>query len=153
MTADAVSAPVAGKGDKAAIAVRRAARDRALQLLYAYEQNKYQDDGRLLPSDDEPVAEAVSAQAEAWFNGFIGNRVPIDAAIDKRLTNWTIHRLAAVDRNILRLGAYEILYDTVTPPKVAINEAVEMAKRFGSEDKTAKLVNAVLDRLAKDHPR
>jgi N utilization substance protein B len=99
------------------------------------------------------VSEAVETQAAEWFSGFIVNRVPIDAAIDKRLTNWTIHRLAAVDRNILRLGAFEILYDTVTPPKVAINEAVEMAKRFGSEDKTAKLVNAVLDRLAKDHPR
>ena len=146
MTADPAAA-------KASIAVRRAARDRALQLFYAYEQNKYQDDGRLLPSDDEPVSEAVETQAAEWFSGFIVNRVPIDAAIDKRLTNWTIHRLAAVDRNILRLGAFEILYDTVTPPKVAINEAVEMAKRFGSEDKTAKLDNAVLDRLAKDHPR
>jgi len=138
---------------KVAIATRRAARDRTLQLLYAYEQNKYADDGRLLPTDDEAVPEAVDAQARAWFDGFVVNRTPIDAAIDKRLTNWTIHRLAAVDRNILRLGALEILYDTVTPPKVAINEAVELAKRFGSEDKTAKLVNAVLDRLAKDHPR
>ncbi len=146
MTADTAAA-------KAAIATRRAARDRTLQLLYAFEQNKYLDDGRLLPSDDEPVPEAVDTQARAWFDGFAVNRTPIDAAIDKRLTNWTIHRLAAVDRNILRLGAYEILYDTVTPPKVAINEAVELAKRFGSEDKTAKLVNAVLDRLAKDHPR
>ena len=110
MTADPAAA-------KASIAVRRAARDRALQLFYAYEQNKYQDDGRLLPSDDEPVSEAVETQAAEWFSGFIVNRVPIDAAIDKRLTNWTIHRLAAVDRNILRLGAFEILYDTVTPPQ------------------------------------
>jgi N utilization substance protein B len=56
-----------------------------------------------------------------------------------------------VDRAIMRLGAAEILYRNDTPPKVAINEAIELAKRFGSEEKTAKLVNGVLDKLARDH--
>ena len=51
----------------------------------------------------------------------------------------------------MRLGAYEILYSTDTPPKVAINEAIELAKKYGSEEKTTKLVNGVLDRIARDH--
>lgn len=134
--------------------IRSAGRAVAVQLLYAYEQNKYVDDGLLLTDDapaegsDDPAALAF---ARELFDGFVANRVPVDASIDKRLENWTIHRLAVADRSVLRLGAFEILYRTDTPPKVAINEAIELAKRFGSEEKTAKLVNGVLDRLARDH--
>lgn len=134
--------------------IRTAGRAIAVQLLYAYEQNKYVDDGQLL-TDDVPTDDGVDplalAYAKELFTCFIANRVPVDAAIDKRLENWTIHRLAVADRSVLRLGAVEILYRTDTPPKVAINEAIELAKSFGSEDKTAKLVNGVLDRLARDH--
>ncbi len=137
--------PVSGKA-------RSAGRAIAIQLLYAYEQNKYTDDGHLLASDDETPEEPGAAEfAKVLFEGFIGTRVPVDAAIDKRLENWTIHRLAVVDRAIMRLGAYEILYCAETPPKVAINEAIELAKRFGSEEKTTKLVNGVLDKIARDH--
>lgn len=127
----------------------------ALQLMYAYEVNKYVDDGRLLPTfdlgdvgADDPAAVAF---AQAILATFAENRVPVDAAIDKRLDNWTIHRLAVVDRAILRIGTVEILYRDDTPPKVSINEAIELAKRYGSEEKTTKLINGVLDRLARDH--
>ena len=134
--------------------IRTAGRAIAVQLLYAYEQNKYVDDGQLL-TDDVPTDDGVDPLAQAYakelFTCFIANRIPVDAAIDKRLENWTIHRLAVADRSVLRLGAVEILYRTDTPPKVAINEAIELAKSFGSEEKTAKLVNGVLDRLARDH--
>ena len=130
---------------------RSAGRAIAIQLLYAYEQNKYVDDGHLLASDEETPEPGATEFGRALFTGFTENRVPVDAAIDKRLENWTIHRLAVVDRAIMRLGAYEILYCSDTPPKVAINEAIELAKLFGSEEKTAKLVNGVLDKLARDH--
>ncbi len=130
--------------------VRSAGRAIAVQLLYAYEQNKYVDDGALLTDDTEGGAEALAFGREL-LAGFIEHKVPVDAAIDKRLENWTIHRLAVVDRAIMRVGALEILYQEGTPPKVAINEAIELAKRFGSEEKTAKLVNGVLDKLARDH--
>jgi N utilization substance protein B len=131
---------------------RSAGRAIALQLLYAFEQNKYVDDGHLLASDDETPTEVGAPEfAKVLFDGFVSTRVPVDAAIDKRLENWTIHRLAVVDRAIMRLGAYEILYCADTPPKVAINEAIELAKRFGSEEKTTKLVNGVLDKIARDH--
>lgn len=130
---------------------RTAGRVIAVQLLYSLEQNKYVDDGSLLTSHEEVPEAGAEDFAKALFAGFRDQRVPVDAAIDKRLENWTIHRLAVVDRAILRLGAFEILYCEDTPPKVAINEAIELAKRFGSEDKTAKLVNGVLDRIARDH--
>ena len=132
--------------------VRRQGRQLALQYLYAFEQNRYEDTGRLVPGEDlEPVHADAQAFALTLFAGFRANRVPIDAAVDKRLSNWTIGRLAVIDRQILRLGAYEILYCEETPPKVAISEAVELAKTFGTEDKTTRLVNGVLDRIAREH--
>lgn len=136
-----------GKGSS-----RSQGRELALQLLYSFEQNKYVDDGQLLPLD---VAEAVDAEASAFahglFQGFIASRAPVDAAVDQRLENWTIQRLAVLDRALLRLGAYELLFCADTPPKVTINEYIELAKRYGSEAKTAKLVNGVLDKIAREH--
>jgi len=132
--------------------IRRQGRELALQYFYAFEQNHYEDTGRLIPSED---LEAVHADGRTFalelFAGFQANRVPIDAAVDKRLANWTIGRLALTDRQILRLGTYEILYCEDTPPKVSISEAVELAKTYGTEDKTAGLVNGVLDRIAREH--
>jgi N utilization substance protein B len=136
-----------GKGS-----TRSQGRELALQLLYSFEQNKYVDDGQLLPLE---VAEAVDAESSAFahglFQGFIGQRTVVDAAVDQRLENWTIQRLAVLDRALLRLGAYELLCCADTPPKVTINEYIELAKRYGSEAKTAKLVNGVLDKIAREH--
>ena len=140
-----------GTADTLPAKLRSKSRERALRLLYAFEVNRFLDDGHLIADDEEAVDPRVEEQARKFLAGFASNRVAIDGAIDKRLTNWTIHRLAVVDRNILRLGSFEILYDDATPPKVAINEAIELAKRYGSDDKTGKLVNAVLDKLARDH--
>ena len=72
----------------------------------------------------------------------------IDPLLRRHATNWTLERMAIVDRNILRLGAYELLYETQTPPKVVINEAVDLAKRFGAAD-SGKFVNGVLDSIHK----
>jgi N utilization substance protein B len=124
----------------------------ALQFLYSWDQNHYLDDGRLVP--DELMTEAAEdaiAFARVLFAGCLAQRIPVDAAVDARLEKWTIQRLAVVDRAILRLGAYEIIYCPETPPKVAINEGIELAKLYGSEAKTAKLVNGVLDRIAREH--
>lgn len=151
----AVDKPAAKDGGKSQ-AKRSEARSRgrelALQMLYSFEQNKFIDDGMLLPADATEGMEAESVEfARALQTGFAKERTAIDAAVDKRLENWTIHRLAVADRAILRLGAYEILYCADTPAKVAINEYIELAKRYGSEAKTPKLVNAVLDKIAKEH--
>lgn len=134
---------------------RTTGRQRCIQLLYAWEQNRFVDDGHLLTSPDgEALAldeeAAALAFARALFALVDKDRTAIDAAIDQRLDNWTIHRLAVTDRAILRLGAAELLYCPDTPPRVAINEAIELAKQFGSDARTAKLINGVLDRLARD---
>ena len=149
---DGESAPrPTGKGAKA-----RGARTRgrifALQMVYSFEQNRYQSGVNLVPEDDfadlEPEAKAF---AQTLFDGFSAQRPAIDAAIDQRLENWTLGRLAVIDRALMRLGAYELLYTPDTPPKVAINEYIELAKQYGTEAKTARLVNGVLDRIARDH--
>lgn len=75
------------------------------------------------------------------------NQGELDALLNDIAENWTVHRMAATDRNVLRLGAYELLY-TETPYKVAINEAIELAKRFGNAN-SANFVNGILDKLKK----
>ena len=132
--------------------IRTAGRAIAVQLLYAYEQNKYVDDGQLLTDDvpsDDGVDPLALAYAKELFTCFVANRIPVDAAIDKRLENWTIHRLAVADRSVLRLGAVEILYRTDTPPKVAINEAIELAK-LGKGSLCSSITTAN-DEIAKEY--
>ena len=72
----------------------------------------------------------------------------IDRIVGLHATNWTLNRMAIVDRNVLRLGAYELLFVSETPPKVVINEAVDLAKRFGTAE-SGKFVNGVLDSIHK----
>jgi N utilization substance protein B len=73
------------------------------------------------------------------------NQQELDDLLSQTADNWTVARMAATDRNVLRLGAYEILY-TDTPDRAAINEAVELAKRFGSAQ-SAQFVNGILDKF------
>lgn len=142
----------AGKSGNKRSDARSRGRELAVQRLYSFEQNKYIDDGMLLPFDATEGMDNESIEfAGTLQTGFAKERTAVDAAVDKRLENWTIHRLAVADRAILRLGAYEIIYCADTPPKVTINEYIELAKKYGSEAKTPKLVNAVLDKIARDH--
>lgn len=76
------------------------------------------------------------------------NRDELDAMLTETAQNWSLDRMAATDRNVLRLGAFEILY-AETPQRAAINEAVELAKRFGSAQ-SAAFVNGILDRFVSD---
>ena len=73
----------------------------------------------------------------------------LDELVGRTADNWSLERMAATDRNVLRLGAYEILY-TDTPDRVAINEAVELAKRYG-RNQSAPFVNGILDRFLAGH--
>jgi N utilization substance protein B len=83
------------------------------------------------------------------LSGVRRNRAEIDACLRTWAEHWTLERMAVIDRNILRIGAYEILY-TDTPGQVAINEAVELAKRYGGKQ-SAQFVNGILDRLLKEY--
>ena len=93
---------------------------------------------------------AVGSQAfvSRLVEGTSSHLAEIDPLIRRHATNWTLERMAIVDRNILRLAAYELLHENETPPKVVINEAVDLAKRFGAAD-SGKFVNGVLDSIHK----
>ncbi len=83
--------------------------------------------------------------AQGLVSGVRRNRAEIDALLERTAEHWSLRRMAATDRNVLRLGAYELLYGD-TPPRVAIDEAVELAKRFGTAQ-SGQFVNGILDRL------
>ena len=89
--------------------------------------------------------EELVAFAQSLVAGVRRNRAELDQLLDRTADNWSISRMATTDRNVLRLGVYEILYSD-TPARVAINEAVELAKRFGS-GQSAQFVNGILDRF------
>jgi N utilization substance protein B len=72
----------------------------------------------------------------------------IDAIISKHATNWQLKRMAVIDRNILRIGVFELLFLNEIPPKVSINEAIELAKKYGDKD-SSKFVNGILDKIHK----
>lgn len=93
-----------------------------------------------LKADEELVTFATSL-----LSGVRRNRGELDQMLSERADNWSLERMAVTDRNVLRLGAYEILYAD-TPPRVAINEAVDLARRFGSKQ-SAQFVNGILDRF------
>jgi N utilization substance protein B len=158
--------------------MRREARERAIQFLFQHDLNPSEDlepalelfwEGRHLSSLPEaqqrealrqglplppPTAEEASARlfADALIRGTLQHQESIDAIIRRTVKNWELHRIAAVDRNILRLAIYEMLHCTDIPPVVSINEAVDIAKRFSTEE-SGKFVNGVLDRIRGDIPR
>jgi N utilization substance protein B len=125
---------------------RSRAREVALQVLF-------QDD--LNPGVNPASADAflgsrlrqedLAEFARTLVAGVRRNRGELDALLSRTADHWGLDRMAATDRNVLRLGAFEILY-TDTPGRVAINEAVELAKRFGSSH-SAQFVNGILDRF------
>lgn len=94
----------------------------------------------------------VRAYAEELVGGVLQMRPSLDETIERFAENWEIKRMAYVDRNILRLGTYELLHIEAVPVKVAINEAVELAKRYGEPD-SSKFVNGILDKIAKTESR
>lgn len=116
-------------------------RDRADFLLAKNEKEKASSE------QDREDAE-VREYTETLVRGVLDNLDSIDKTIVRFAENWTMNRMAYVDRNILRLSTYELLHTNEIPVKVAINEAVELAKRFG-EDDSSKFVNGILDRIAK----
>lgn len=132
---------------------RSRSREVVLQLLYRDDLN----DDRSLESDDDFLRERLEGDPLlidfAWdlLRGVRARRKDVDAALTQVAANWSLHRMAATDRNALRIGAFEILYGE-TPDRVAVNEAVELAKRFGTQQ-SAPFVNGVLDRVMHDRRR
>jgi N utilization substance protein B len=126
------------------VGVRRRARILALQALYEIDTARHRADkvlDRLLAEENLPAENASFVQD--LVTGVIQNKDRIDQNIKNFAPAWPIEQIPIIDRNILRLAIFEILIDNKVPVKVAINEAVELAKIFGA-DRSSKFVNGVL---------
>jgi len=133
------------------MAKRSKAREVALQVLYEDDLNpggEPVDRTEFLRARLRDDADLIGF-AESLIAGVRRNRPELDALLVKTAENWSLERMATTDRNVLRLGAFEILF-TQTPAAVAINEAVELAKRFGAAQ-SAPFVNGILDKFIEGH--
>lgn len=130
---------------------RSRAREVALQLLFQRDQNPTPLDRAAIDRfarDRLRDEEGLVAYSLALFDGVVEKQTEIDPLIAAAAENWRIGRMMPVDRNVLRLATYEMLFALEPTPKpVAIDEAIELARRFGSKDSTA-FVNGVLDKIA-----
>ncbi|MFC7783390.1 MULTISPECIES: transcription antitermination factor NusB [unclassified Rossellomorea] len=124
---------------------RRVAREKALQALFQIDMSGIEPDVALTNVLEEE--EKMDAYLQQIVLGFIENQERIDGHIRENLEKWSFDRLAKVDRNILRLGVYELLFVEDVPNKVVINEAVEIAKIFG-DDQSSKFINGVLSKVS-----
>lgn len=126
---------------------RRRAREAALSILYQLEfhAGKLEEVFRAFWAD-HPLPPEVQAFAEDLVAGTVTHREEIDALITRHTEHWRFTRIALVDRNILRLATYEFLFHREIPEKVIINEAIEIAKQYGSED-SGRFVNGILDKV------
>lgn len=128
---------------------RRKARELALQYLYLSEitkDEKYSDDPIL---SDNNIDSETKDFAITLIKGVIKNKDSIDKNISRFADNWEIGRMAVVDKNLLRQSIFEILYCNDIPPKVTINEAIEIAKKFSTEE-SSRFINGILDRIKKE---
>lgn len=124
---------------------RRRARECALQMLFQVDlTGGTSEDVFLQFWKDQEAGEQIRSFAERLVLGVVGNYQDLDAALAGSVENWRIERMAVVDRNVLRMGVYEILYEPETPPVVIIDEAIEVAKKFGSEE-SGSFINGILD--------
>lgn len=151
--------------------MRRLARERAVQFLFQHDINPPEDAAAALDCfwEDQRLAAAPESEGPTWgqpielpppttddvavrefaeglIRGCLQHRDAIDEIIQQHSRNWGLKRIAAVDRNILRLAIYEMLHREDIPPVVSINEAVDIAKKFSTED-SGKFVNGILDKV------
>ena len=129
---------------------RTLAREHALKILYQFDITKRPIEAVVESywQAEETKDREIIAYANLLAIGVGGHIEDIDHKISDYATNWQIRRMAIIDRNIMRIGLYELQYTTDIPPKVAINEAVELAKKYGDLE-SSKFVNGILDRIHK----
>ena len=137
------------------MSTRRAGRELALQALYS--KNSAQDAHAALKRIMESFAEGEEpiftidsksyAFASELVNGVVAHLAEIDGRIGEKSKHWSMARMARVDLNILRLAVFELLFRPDIPKNVTMNEAIEIAKKYGSED-SASFVNGILDEIA-----
>jgi len=130
---------------------RRFSRELVIQFLYLTEMNEGDIASQLEafwesnPNKDE----GIQSFTEDILNNIFEHKKEIDAQLEKYSDNWTLSRMTVIDRNLLRMAASELMYSKTVPPKVVIDEAVEIAKRFGTAD-SPNFINGILDRILKE---
>jgi len=138
-------------------ASKRRAREAALQMLYQWEiarSSVHEAIATYWPAHDPngEVSEDLRTFANGVVHGVVERLAELDALIAARAVNWRVERMAVIDRMVLRLAIYELLADADTPPKVVINEALELARTY-SGDESVAFVNGILDAVRRDLKR
>ncbi|BAU27428.1 NusB antitermination factor [Aneurinibacillus soli] len=134
---------------------RRKSREKAVQILFSMDMTEATAQEalvNLMEEDDEDVHEKAAENMEfltELVKGTFAHQTEIDSKISQYLRGWTIGRIANVDRAILRLAGYEMMYREDIPVRVTLNEAVELAKVFGTDD-SPKFINGVLSSMSRD---
>jgi N utilization substance protein B len=126
---------------------RRQAREAALQILYFWEVGRAQPESAIDAYFAEHLpdaSDAVTTFASQIVHGTVDEVAAIDAVIAEHSRNWRVERLATIDRLILRMAVWELRHEPDTPPAAVINEALELARRFSTDD-AVKFINGVLD--------
>jgi len=132
--------------------LRKRTKAREIVLQFLYQQDIRKDDWLSNIADFELLKEVeddVAPFAIALMKGTLENISTLDDLIAKSAQNWQIKRMSAVDRNVLRLAAYELIHESDIPIKVSINEAINLAKKYGDEE-SGKFVNGILDKIKRD---
>lgn len=132
--------------------LRRQAREAALQILYLADIANLPGDkaAKIIWAGSEAPPKSKNF-ADELARGALAHRPVLDAVIAKVAENWEIGRMAAIDRNILRLAAFELMHSLETPVSVVIDEAVEIAKTYSTQD-SGKFVNGILDKIKTERP-
>lgn len=132
--------------------MRKRTRSREFALQVLYQMDITEDDYNVSLSNfwqahaEENIVDEVKAFATELVRGVTKDLASIDKKISQYATNWQLERMAVVDRNILRMGCHELVSRDDIPPKVAINEAVDLAKKYSGPE-AGKFVNAILDKI------
>jgi transcription antitermination factor NusB len=132
---------------------RRLSRGYALQLLFQYDFT-HRDPSEIISGfwTDKKAEKDVIDFANAIFRGTVKNLKQIDNFIKETAEHWVLERMAIVDRNIIRLASYEILFRNDIPPIVSIDEAIEIAKKYSSSE-SSSFINGILDKITKKYHR
>jgi len=142
-----------GGGHSAHKNTRREARELVLRMLFQIDVGKQPIDEVLDAGLAQSVLEGSNREyAVDMVRGTIEHQVEIDATLERLASDWTVERQAAVDRNILRMTAFEVMYRLDTPVAAVINEAVELAKKYSTAE-SGRFVNGVLGAVARSIPR
>ena len=130
---------------------RRFSRELVIQFLYLTEMNEGETEDQLESfwENNSCKEKDVQTFTEDILRDIFNHKKEIDALLEKFSDNWTLSRMTVIDRNLLRMAASELMYSKTVPPKVVIDEAVEIAKKFGTAD-SPNFINGVLDRILKE---